>query len=228
VIVQGPEPRQYPERAKPILRSKILEAIENTVSNSAAAKYLGVSPQRYKKYASIYGLYEQHNNKTGIGTTKGFAKSKPSISLTKIFNNEHPNYSIHRLKGRLIRRRILEEKCAMCGFSERRITDGRVPVLLTFKEKSRDFTKSNLWLLCYNCMFLTTGSPIVSHAHYIEASLLKARDGIEDKNNYPTDYNRPDGTPDDTEPLEGDIPEDLGFDVERFQNELLKELREDT
>jgi hypothetical protein len=225
--IEGETPRQYPERAKPILRSKILEAIENTVSNSGAAKYLGVSLQRYKKYASIYGLYEQHNNKTGIGTTKGFAKSKPSISLTKIFNNEYPNYSIHRLKGRLIRRRILEEKCAMCGFSERRITDGRVPVLLTFKEKSRDFTKSNLWLLCYNCMFLTTGSPIVSHAHYIEASLLKARDGIEDKTFYPADYDRPHDNVDDHEKLDGDIPDELEFDVERFQNELLKELRED-
>ncbi len=69
---------------------------------------------------------------------------------------------------------------------------------------------------------------MVSHAHYIESSLIKKRDDIEDKMQYPTDYDRPDGTPDDAEPIDGDIPEDLGFDVERFQNELLKELREDT
>jgi len=223
--IEGEKRKGYPERAKPILRSQIEDAIRHTLSNSAAAKYLGVDIARYKKYASIYGLYEQHNNKRGIGTSKGYAKTGKSISLNKIFNNEYPKYSLHRLKTRMIRKRLLEEKCYLCGFSEKRFGDGRTPLLLTFKDKFRDFTRSNIHLLCYNCMFLTTGAPQVAHQFHIESSLKKEQAGEEDTTSYPYDYVRPDGHVDDDEIIDGAIPEDLGFDVAKFQNELLKDLK---
>lgn len=229
--IEGEKRRGYPERAKPILRSQIEDAVAHTLSNAAAARYLGVDIARYKKYASIYGLYEGHNNKTGIGTTKGFAKTSKSVSLTKIFNNEYPTYSLRRLQGRMIRRRLLEEKCGLCGFDEKRI-DGQVPIMLCFKETYRDFTRSNIWFLCYNCAFLTASgtkrgdyAPVASSYYHIKSSLTKNQDGDEDTTSYPKPYTRPEGGADDMEELEGDIPEDLDFDIEQFQNQMLEELK---
>ena len=135
--IDGEKPKRESRQAKPILRHEIEDAIANTKSNSAAARYLGVGILRYKKYAQIYGLYEQHNNKRGFGTPKGFAKTKKGIPLAQIFKNQHPNYSLHRLKNRLIKGKVFEEKCHQCGFKEKRMTDGKTPLMLTFKEEFR-------------------------------------------------------------------------------------------
>ena len=225
--IKGPEyPQGYPERAKPILRHKIEEAIANTVSNSAAARYLGVSSNRYKKYASIYGLYEGHNNRAGFGTSKGFAKSKKSVPLKKIFNNEYPKYSLNRLKGRLFRRGLLEEKCYTCGFNEKRYGDDKSPLLLTFKEAFRDFTQSNLTILCYNCMFLISGSPQVAHSVHIKSSLIKHQEEEEDTTSYPKNYNRVEGNIDDFEDV-GNTIDKVDFNIAKFQNDLLKELKQE-
>lgn len=155
----------------PLLKSEIEEAQRHTKSNRQAAKWLNVSYERYKRYAKIYGLYERHLNPLGIGISKGFAKRPSSISLRDIFANKHPNYSMIRLKYRMVARGMLTEECGMCGFCEKRVTDNKSPLMLTFKDTIRDYTKSNLWLLCYNCMFLTTGAPWSAHKNQIKQSL---------------------------------------------------------
>jgi hypothetical protein len=46
----------------------------------------------------------------------------------------------------------------MCGFSERRVTDYKVPLLMNFKDGSKcNYLLDNLELLCYNCYFLYVG-----------------------------------------------------------------------
>jgi hypothetical protein len=149
-------------RAKLILRSQVEDAIQNTRSNSQAARYLGVNILTYKKYASLYGLWDQHNNKNGVGITKGFIKN--AVKLEDVFAGKHPKYSLVRLKHRMIARKLLKEECSICGFDERRITDKKSPLILTFKDGDRtNYSKDNLHLVCYNCMFLTAGSPSVAH-----------------------------------------------------------------
>jgi hypothetical protein len=79
-----------------------------------------------------------------------------------------------RLKNRLIARKKLVEQCASCGFNERRITDKKVPLMLTFLDGNHsNYNLSNLALYCYNCMFLTTGSPNVVNKIYIEKSFIE-------------------------------------------------------
>jgi hypothetical protein len=62
------------------------------------------------------------------------------------------------------------EECELCGFKEKRVTDSKTPLLITFKNGMKDFTQSNIQLLCYNCLFLTTGAPTVANRGYIEKS----------------------------------------------------------
>lgn len=155
----------------PILRAQIEEAQRHTNSNLQAARYLGVSYKRYKKYAELYGLFEQHSNVKGIGISKGFGKSPTSIPLKDILAGKYPKYSLAKLKNRLIARKKLIEVCSLCGFHERRITDNKVPLMLAFKDGNRAHLQlDNLHLLCYNCMFLTTGAPSVVYRGSIERS----------------------------------------------------------
>jgi len=57
----------------PISKADIEFAQSKTKSNMEAARFLGVSYERYKRYAKIYNLFDQHLNQTGVGTAKGYA-----------------------------------------------------------------------------------------------------------------------------------------------------------
>jgi hypothetical protein len=154
----------------PISRADIELAQKHTKSNSEAARFLGTGYARYKRYAKIYNLFDRHLNKEGFGIPKGFAAKSSSVKLADIFANKYPGYSLVRLKHRMVARNLILEECALCGFKEKRITDSKTPLLLTFKNGKKDFAMDNLHLLCYNCLFLTTGSPSVANRHYIEKS----------------------------------------------------------
>jgi hypothetical protein len=156
-----------------ILRSEIEEAQKHTNSNMAAARWLNVSYKRYKKYAELYGLFERHLNPAGFGIDKGMSKRPTSIPLRDVLAGKHPKYSLAKLKNRLIARKKIKEECACCGFNERRITDKKVPLMITFADGNHsNFSLANLQLYCYNCMFLTTGAPSVVNRNLIEKSFI--------------------------------------------------------
>ena len=154
----------------PISKADIEHAQANTKSNAEAARFLGVGYMRYRRYAKIYNLFDQHLNQKGVGTAKGYAAKASTIPLKDVFANKHPGYNLIRLKHRMVARNLLIEECSLCGFKEKRITDSKTPLLITFKNGMKDFTQDNIHLLCYNCLFLTTGAPSVAHRGYIEKS----------------------------------------------------------
>lgn len=167
-------PHDSPKRHShaPILRSDIENAQLHTNSNAAAARFLNVPYSRYKKYAELYGIFERHLNLSGIGVDKGYSKRPTSVPLREILEGKHPHYSISKLKNRLVARGKLTEMCALCGFQEKRITDGKIPLMLSFKDGDKTHRAlENLELLCYNCMFLTTGAPSVVYRKGIKRSL---------------------------------------------------------
>ena len=66
-------PLNIPGRRKVVTKNMILEAQKHTKSNMAAAKWMGIHYSTYKKYAKMYGVFEQHLNQYGNGIKKGFA-----------------------------------------------------------------------------------------------------------------------------------------------------------
>jgi hypothetical protein len=171
--IENPNKPNNPRTGIPkiILRAQIEEAQRNTKSSSAAARWLGISFDHYKKYATLYGLYEQHNNPTGVGIDKGYSHKPSSIPLREVLEGKHPKYSRAKLKNRLIARKKLPEECSLCGFNEKRITDSQVPLMLTHRDgDKKNYSLDNLELLCYNCMFLTTGAPTVAYRNQITRS----------------------------------------------------------
>jgi len=200
----------------PISKADIEHAQANTKSNMEAARFLGVGYERYKRYAKIYNLFDKHLNQTGIGTAKGYAAKASSIPLKDIFANKHPGYSLIRLKHRMVARNLLLEECALCGFKEKRITDSKTPLLVTFKNGMKDFTKDNIQLLCYNCLFLTTGAPTVAHRGYIEKS-------FDEPDKIPKEWNV-DPRPADVLDIGETESDNTNNEFLSMQDEILKEL----
>ena len=134
--------------------SQIKFAMENTKSNNAASKFLNVSFNTYRKYARVHGLYEEHKNQAGKGVLKGGRRAK--VTWQDIFDCKHPNYNLMYLKHRLIEELIIEEKCEVCGYDTRRSFDGKMCVVLDFKDgDKKNMSRNNMRFLCYNCKYNT-------------------------------------------------------------------------
>jgi hypothetical protein len=174
--IKNPDQPNSPKKSRdttPILKYEIENAQAHTKSNMAAARFLGVPYLRYRKYAKLYGIFDQHLNQEGWGLDKGFSKRPNSIPLRDVLAGKHPKYSIAKLKNRLIARKKLLPQCYLCGFHEQRITDKTVPLMLSFKDGNRqNYHMDNMELLCYNCMYLTTGAPSVAYRESIKKSFI--------------------------------------------------------
>ena len=73
------KPIKIPGRKKAITKKMIEDAQKQTKSNSEASRWLGINYLTYRKYAKIYGLWEQHLNQRGVGIKKGYGKYRKSL-----------------------------------------------------------------------------------------------------------------------------------------------------
>ena len=153
-------------KPRPLTKEQILAAMAKTKSNSAAARYLNCSYVHYKKWAKVYesdthdNLFEQHKNQARIGIPKFLRVGKKEPALLDIIEGRAnaSSFSPEKIKYRLIAEGYLEEKCAMCGFEERRVLDYKMPLLLHFKDgNKKNYKLDNIELLCYNHYFLNVG-----------------------------------------------------------------------
>lgn len=147
-----------------LTEKEVRYAIAATHSNREAAAFLHINMNTWKIYASKYfdhetgkNLYEIHKNKSRRGTTKPHNILK--VPFEDIFAGKHPGYNTTRLRRRLIEENIFPESCNICGFSERRVSDYTVPLILTWKNgNKKDHSFENLELVCYNCYHLNYGN----------------------------------------------------------------------
>ena len=164
-------------KPKPLSKEMIVAAQAKTKSNMAAARYLHVSYQHYKRYAKMYKVFEDHKNQSGKGIPKFLKNSKKDPALLDIIEGRisAAHFSPAKIKYRLIEEGYLLEECSMCGFKERRVLDYKMPLLLHFKDNNKsNYSKENTELLCYNHYFLSVGDvfterdekQIESHTEY--------------------------------------------------------------
>lgn len=153
-------------KPRPLPKEQILAAMAKTKSNMAAARYLNCSYVHYKKWAKIYesdtheNLFEQHKNQAGVGIPKFLRVGKKEPALLDIIEGRAnaSSFTPDKIKYRLITEGYLEERCAMCGFEERRVLDYKMPLLLNFKDgNKKNYKLDNIELLCYNHYFLNVG-----------------------------------------------------------------------
>ena len=139
-----------------VTKKMIEDAIENTLSNMAAARWLGVSYNTYKKWSKYYGLFEDNLNPHGIGVRK--PKINSIYNMDDILAGKYPDYPIKQLKTRIVDGGYLPEECDLCGWNEKRITDDKVCLTLDFiDENKKNLKHENLRFLCPNCYFTNVG-----------------------------------------------------------------------
>ena len=147
-------------KPKPLSKEMIMAAQAKTKSNMAAARYLHVSYQHYKKWAKLYKLFDSHKNQSGKGIPKFLKGPKKMPHMLEIIEGRIASSSFdpNKLKYALIEQGYLSEECAVCSFKERRVLDYKMPLLLHFKDNnSNNYSLDNIQLLCYNHYFLTVG-----------------------------------------------------------------------
>ena len=152
---------------KPLSKEDILRAMKVTLSNKAAARYLHVSYIHYKRFAQNFTdettgrtLFEMHKNQSGKGIPKFITNRGKEPALLDVIEGRVPieSYTPEKLKRRLLQEGYLYEYCNKCDFSERRVIDYKVPLLLNFKDSNKkNWNIDNVELLCYNCYFLYVG-----------------------------------------------------------------------
>ena len=147
--------KKNPFGSRPIPKSRIEWAIRSTLSIRAAAQYLGVSYNTFKKYAKMYDLFEQNKNQAGNGiTSKG--NTGWGVKIQDLFDGKNPNYPHWKLQERVVRDGYLKQECSNCGYDDYREKDMRGPYMICFLDgDSKNHTLDNLHLLCYNCFFIT-------------------------------------------------------------------------
>lgn len=139
---------------RPLLRRDIENAQMHSRSAAEAARYLRVSYITYKKYAKLYGMFKINVSGKGIPRPHMLG----AHSLLDILDGKVPEYSVNRLKERMIRAGFWKAECALCGFHEVRPTDGRGPFTIYFKDGHyKNFKRDNIELRCFNCVYLTSG-----------------------------------------------------------------------
>lgn len=141
-----------------ITKAMIVDAYNrsNNAAGAVIARMLGVNYATYKKWATYYGLFEEHKKVARRVQPNGDRHRVvyDKIPLSAILDGYHPLYPTNKLKARLIFEGIFPDACMSCGYDRARSSDGQKPLLLLYKDgKFENKMLENLILNCYNCAF---------------------------------------------------------------------------
>ena len=132
------------------------ELIEITIKSQTmalAAKRCGMPYTTFVKHAKRLGVYKPNQGGKGI---KDNRESWNRIDLNEILEGKHPQYQTWKLKIRLIKEGIKEDKCERCGWHEKLEDSEFTPCELHHIDGNpENHLLSNLIILCPNCHSLT-------------------------------------------------------------------------
>jgi hypothetical protein len=130
---------------------EFVKIVSVTKTMALASKQVGMSFRNFKKRAEKLNCYKP--NQGGKGTNK----SKLSkISTKDILEGKYPEYQTYKLKIRLIEEGLIEDKCSICGWKEKRKESKFTSCELDhINGNPTDHSFDNLRLVCPNCHSLT-------------------------------------------------------------------------
>jgi hypothetical protein len=94
-----------------IEQTDLINAISTSLTMAEAATKLKLHFSTFKRHALKYNLYKP--NTGGKGTKR--PNSSKAIPLDEILNGLHPSYSTFKLKKRLYKANLKQNKCEECG-----------------------------------------------------------------------------------------------------------------
>ncbi|MEY4052749.1 MAG: HNH endonuclease [Chitinophagia bacterium] len=128
-----------------ISKEKIIEVCKTSNSMAQAAAELNIHFNTLKRLAILYDCYTPNQG------LKGGNKNTPSkIHLNEILEGIHPHFQTYKLKNRLLKEGLIQNKCSICGIES--WNNKQIKLELDHIDGNRinhDF--NNLRLLCPNC-----------------------------------------------------------------------------
>lgn len=126
---------------------EFIEICNNSLTMSEACSKIGIHFNTFSKRAKQLGCY--HPNIGGKGMNKKSANGN-TISLQEILDGKYPNYQTFKLKNKLFKAGLKENKCEICGISE--WLGKPIKCELHHKDGNRNNHRlENLQMLCPNC-----------------------------------------------------------------------------
>ena len=112
------------------------------------------------KYATVVAKFLNmvKQGKVSLPVTFPGTQLRNFTHIDDIIDGKHLHYPLHKFKNKLFNSGYIPKICSSCGFSEERITDGKMPLLIDFLDGNLNNRKlDNIRALCYNCFFLLVG-----------------------------------------------------------------------
>lgn len=131
-----------------LTEQEVRTAVENTFSMAEASSKCNVHYATFKKYAVRYNLWNP--NPAGKGKSKPKEDGKDKYALSDILSGKYPHYSSHKLKLRLIKQGLKEDKCEVCEIVQ---WNGKLISMHLdhINGNHYDHSIENLRILCPNC-----------------------------------------------------------------------------
>jgi|TARA_Y100000310_G_scaffold155083_1_gene154571 hypothetical protein len=154
------KPIHIPGKRVMITKNMILEAQKHTISNMAAARWMGIQYNTYKKYAKEFGVFEQHLNPTGKGIkSKGWGSYRANVEDIVLGKRNPPRRWSHSVvKQQLIEKGYWMDECSICGYNETNLHTEKVCLGIDFMDDNhQNWLLENIRLLCPNCYLSFNG-----------------------------------------------------------------------
>ena len=128
-----------------ISKDKIIEVCKSSNSMAQAAADLKIHFNTLKRLAVLYGCYAPNQGLRG-----GVKNSPPKILLSEILEGNHPHFQTYKLKNRLLKEGLIQNKCSICGIES--WNNKQIQLELDHIDGNRiNHEFNNLRLLCPNC-----------------------------------------------------------------------------
>ena len=136
---------------KQVNKEEFIKVCNESLTMAIACSKLNMHFNTFKRYAVKFGCYNP--NPGGKGTVKPSSKIIP---LNEILAGLHPTYQTYKLKLRMLKEGLIEDKCEKCGWCEKPEGAEFTPCELHHKDgNSHNHVRENLEMICPNCHSLT-------------------------------------------------------------------------
>lgn len=147
---------------KQINQEEFIKICQESDSMAIAARKLNMHFNTFKRYAKKLGCYNTNQSHKGMK----LGPREDRIKTEDILAGKYPDYQTYKLKKRLIYEGYFEDKCQICGWSEKPIGAKLTPCELHHKDgNSHNHCLANLELICPNCHSLTDNYRSKNRAH---------------------------------------------------------------
>ena len=131
---------------------KFIEICHKSTTMAQACTELGMHFNTFRKYAIKLNCYAPNQSHKGVKT----GPREDRISTEDILAGKYPNYQTYKLKIRLLNEGILQDKCQICGWSQKAKGMQYSPCELHHIDGNpHNHKRDNLILICPNCHSLT-------------------------------------------------------------------------